>query len=562
MEEFHLFDNDISGVELPGRLNSPFNYRPHRLAREAAGQVRRYVASHPGLARVLEQGKMLGVLVVETVAGDCGFLAAYSGSIELPQAAGLGYFVPPVFDLLDAAGYFKREEGEITTINQAIARIEESRELTDARKKVEEIKACGQAEIDAYRQLMARSKISREEARAAGDFDAQALIKESQFQKAELRRLRNAWDERIAVTKQPLMAIEKRIDELKMERKRRSEALQRWVFSQFVMLNARGERRNLLDIFADTPQGVPPAGAGECAAPRLLQYAYVHGMKPLAIAEFWYGKSRDGLVRHDGEFYTACRGKCLPILSFMLQGLDVEVDPPYASRGIKEEDLKIIYEDNWIIAIDKPAGIPTVPGRNCGESLLELLKKRFPDHEDIMAVHRLDMDTSGIVLFARDTVTHKRLQAAFAGREVKKRYVAVLDGVVTDDSGIIDLPMRPDYGNRPMQIVDDVHGSNATTRYEVIKRDLEQGVTLIYFYPLTGRTHQLRVHAAHRRGLGMPIIGDKLYGRSRQSAVGRMCLHAESISFVHPTTGCMVELHSPVPSGFGHMEQISQSLPQ
>lgn len=561
MEEFHLFDNDISGIELPVRLNSPFNYRPHRLAVEAAGQVRRYVASHSGLARVLGQGKMLGVLVVETVEGACGFLAAYSGSIELPQAAGLDYFVPPVFNLLDASGYFKREESEITAINRAITEIEHGKELAEARSAAGETEAMGKTEIEAYRQLIAQSKIRRETARAEGYADIDALIKESQFQKAELRRLRKAWNERIAVAKLPLVEIEKRIMELKIERKRRSEALQRWIFSQFVMLNARGESRNLLDIFAGTPQGIPPAGAGECAAPRLLQYAYRHGMKPLAIAEFWYGKSQDGLVRHDGEFYTACRGKCLPILSFMLQGLDIEIDPPYASTGIKGSDLKIIYEDEWIVAVDKPAGIPTVPGRNCGESLLELLKKRFPGFGNLMAVHRLDMDTSGIVLFARDRVTHGLLQAAFAGREVKKRYVALLDGMVKADSGTISLPLRPDYGNRPMQIVDDVQGNPATTRYEVIKRNCRNGTTLVYFYPFTGRTHQLRVHSAHCRGLGIPIVGDRLYGRSRQPE-GRMYLHAESVSFVHPRTGADLELHSPIPSGFGHAEQMPQCMPQ
>ena len=559
MEEFHLFDSDISEIALPGRLNSPFNYEPHPLAVLAAGQVRRYVASQPGLCAELAQGKMLGVLVVvEADGGRCGFLAAYSGSIESP--AGM-YFVPPVFDLLDVDGYFKREEGEISQINHEITAIEESRELADARDAAARAEAAAADEIGNFRRMMAQAKARREETRATGCANADALIRESQFQKAELRRLRKAWDERTAAARQPLEAIEKRIGRLKEERKRRSEALQQWAFSQFVMLNARGERRDLIEIFADTPQRVPPAGAGDCAAPRLLQYAYLHELRPLAIAEFWYGSPQTGVVRHDGVFYPACRGKCLPILSFMLQGLGMEIDPPYANTGTtgNDGDVKIIYEDEWIIAADKPAGMPTVPGRNCGESLLDVLRRRFPGIE---AAHRLDMDTSGIVLLARDKATHRLLQAMFAGREVTKRYVAMLDGLPQADSGTMELPLRPDYDSRPMQVVDDVNGLAATTRYEVIKRFPaagQGGTTLVYFYPLTGRTHQLRVHAAHRRGLGTPIVGDRLYGR-RQT--GRMMLHAEALSFVHPHTGAQVELRSPVPSSFSCAEQLAKPLPQ
>lgn len=552
MECLHFFDIDISGMTVPERLNSPFNYEPHPLALAASRQVRRHIESEPVLDEIFSQGKMLGVLVVAAGKGECAFLAAYSGSIELPRSEA-GYFVPPVFDLLDAAGYFKREEREISCINREIEAIEHGDELAAARNAVEVVTRAASSEIERYRQFMAAAKRRRDAARAERPCaDTSALIRESQHQKAELRRLRKAWDDKIEAARQELAAIETRLADLKAERHRRSEALQRWIFSRFSMLNARGERRDLLEIFAGTPQRVPPAGTGECAAPRLLQYAYLNSLKPLAIAEFWYGSSHGSHVRHDGMFYTACRSKCLPILNFMLQGLDMDcIDLPYLSQaGV--EDLDVIYEDKWIIAVDKPAGVPTVPGRSCGKSLLDMLQERYTMLEGPVVVHRLDMDTSGIVVFARDKETHKRLQAMFAGRLVSKQYMALLDGIPITDSGIINLPLRPDYEHRPMQVVDEAGGYEAVTRYEVVKRYPGLNRALVRFYPLTGRTHQLRVHAAHRLGLGTPIVGDRLYGR-RLYGGGRLHLHAERLEFVHPHTGRPVVLHSDLPSCFADL---------
>ncbi len=539
-EVIHRFNADISEIEPPKRLNSPFNYIPHRLAVMAAVQVREYIAAIPELASELGQGKMLGVLVVATAAGDCRYIAAYSGSLEQSRLA-QRYFVPPVYDLTVADGYFKREEAEITKINHEISKLASSSQLANERAKVEATERMAQADIDGYKHIMAQSKAKRDTARQAGYSNKEQLIRESQFQKAELKRLRKRWNERLEAAQTAVKCLESRLNELKNERHHRSIALQQWIFSQFVMLNARGERRNLLEIFSTTPQHIPPAGAGECAAPRLLQYAYLHGLRPLAIAEFWYGRQCGELVRHDGRFYTACRGKCLPILSFMLQGLDMEIDPPYTGQSYP--DVKVIYEDKWLIAVDKPEGIPTVPGRNCGTSLIELLQKHF----SLFAVHRLDMDTSGIVLFARDKETQKRLQTSFAGREISKRYAALLDGLVELDSGIIELPLRPDYENRPMQAVDKINGACAITHYEVVKRYHQNGKTLVYLYPYTGRTHQLRVHTAHTQGLNSPIAGDRLYGIS---SADRLCLHAETLSFIHPWTKERIELHSPIPSGF------------
>ena len=386
--------------------------------------------------------------------------------------------------------------------------------------------------------------------RRALDMAAKLLEKHKpaleEAEKAE--REKQEAQEKIEAAKQKVEAIKAQIEELKSCRRRRSEALQRWIFTQFSMLNACGQRRNLLEIFADTPQRVPPAGAGECAAPRLLQFAFMHGLKPMAIAEFWFGRSQSGLVRHDGQFYTACRGKCLPILSFMLQGIDMEIDPPHTAIGGCDV-AHVIYEDQWIIAVDKPAGMPTVPGRNCGQSLLEWLNKSYPQLSGPVVVHRLDMDTSGVVIFARDKDTHKQLQAMFARHEVHKRYIAILDGLISTEQGIIDLPLCPDYEHRPMQMVDYKNGYQAITRYEVVKRYPQQCKTMVYFYPLTGRTHQLRLHAAHHAGLDTPIVGDRLYGNHSDGA--RLCLHAEMIAFNHPCSGRYIELHAPLPPDFG-----------
>lgn len=544
MNDFHFFDTDVSGILSPERLNSPFHYTPHRLAVEAAGQVRRYISTVPELASVLACGKMIGVLVVEDCEGNRGFVAAYSGSLELPRHM-LGYFVPPVYDLLDEAGYFKREEREISSINHRIAAIECGAALVKARDAAAAVAAEGDVAISDYKQMMVASKLRRDAGRVSGDIDEESAIRESQYQKAELRRLRKTWAERVEAARVPLTAIEGEIEALKHERRNRSEALQRWAFEQFSMLNARGERRNLLEIFADTPQHVPPAGAGECAAPRLLQYAYEHRLKPVVVAEFWYGKPQGGNVRHDGEFYPACRGKCLPILTHMLQGLDVEIDPPYAGRHFDAADLKVICADRWMIIVDKPAGVASVPGRNCGTSVLDMLQSRYPALDGPVVVHRLDMDTSGIMVFARDKETHKRLQAMFACREVTKRYVALLDGCPVADSGMIDLPLSADYEHRPMQMVDMQHGASAVTRYEVIEHRSD-GTTLVYFYPQTGRTHQLRIHAAHHLGLGTPIVGDRLYGRKAD----RLYLHAEMLAMTHPFTGEKLRVHAALPSCF------------
>lgn len=312
---------------------------------------------------------------------------------------------------------------------------------------------------------------------------------------------------------------------------RESARLQDWLFSRYEVLNARGEQLSVKRIFARRGL-VPPGGTGDCAAPKLLQYAYLHCMKPLAMGEFWYGTSHSSEVREHGHFYPACFGKCGPLLSFMMEGLDVEPNP--LDREYEGREPAVLHADNSIIVVDKPAGMLSVPGRNGVGSLLDWLAERYGE---VHSCHRLDMDTSGIMVYARNIPCKAALEAQFAGREVSKTYRARLSAGSSpfrrSASGTIALPLSPDYYDRPRQIVDKSSGKPAISEYKVLEM-LPDGEIDILFHPLTGRTHQLRVHAAHPSGLGRPIKGDLLYGGT---PADRLYLHAESLSFAHPTSG-------------------------
>ncbi len=542
MEMLHRFNIDTSGIKLPFQFTYPFNYVPHELARIAAGQVREYVGSVKPLHEELARGKMIGVLVVTDNLGNLGFVSAYSGSLSCKE--GCGYFVPPVYDTLAPDGYFKAEEARISEINRKIKELEESAELTLLKTEKNMLEQVASDALSAYRLLMKQSKSQRDAARLSGLGDEEAMLRESMFQKAEYKRVKKAWEQRIGAVAMELERFNARIGELKSERHMRSAALQDWLFHQFVMINGKGEKLDLCEIFASTPQHVPPAGAGECAAPRMLQYAYLHGLRPVAMAEFWYGRSPGDTVRHDGEFYPACRGKCLPILNFMLRGIDVEPDP-LANNRKPDAKVHVLYDDEWMVAVDKPSGMLTVPGKTGGISLLELVAKQL--HVDCRhaAVHRLDMDTSGIVLFAKSAEVGNMLRRMFENREISKCYVALLDGIAGNagDCGTIELPLCGDVLNRPFQKVDYDNGKHAVTRYEIVAVCEARNETRVRFNPLTGRTHQLRVHAAHPAGLGHPIMGDNLYGKKGE----RLMLHAASLNFIHPVTGKHVVIESQVP---------------
>ncbi|MBQ1723573.1 MAG: RNA pseudouridine synthase, partial [Muribaculaceae bacterium] len=454
------------------------------------------------------------------------------------------YFVPPVYDLLQPDGEFKRGEAAITAINHEIEQLHNDATLQELRDRLQ--RACTErdAELERYRALMAESKLRRDEARQLGQISPEAkqqLIAESQFQKAELKRLRRRWETQINALQQQIDDKLQHVVALKQQRKTMSEALQERIFRLFVVRNARGESLDLIEVFnryyGEDAGVMPPAGAGECCGPRLLQCAYLNALTPLCMVEFWYGNSPVGEVRHHGQFYPACSSKCKPILTFMLQGLDVEPNPLETASSAP---IKVLYEDDWLMAVDKPAGMLSAPGKLDVESLPQLLMRERPG-EQLHVVHRLDMATSGVLLLAKSMEMCITLQGMFAARQMSKCYVAWLQGNVASDAGTIGLPLRPDFDHRPFQVVDEAQGKEAITRYEVVER--RDGLTQVRFYPLTGRTHQLRVHAAHRCGLNAPIVGDPLYG----TPGARLMLHAQSLTFTHPVTAHRITITAPAP---------------
>ena len=529
IEKFHLLGVDVAAMELPSQFTCPFCYEPHPLALMAVEQLQRYVASRSDWADELRAGKMLGVLVARDDKDRLGFLAAFSGN--LAGSVRHDFFVPPVYDLLDPQGEFKRGEAQITAINHEVERLEQSPELMELKRREVEQKQKMQDELGSFKALMARHKQERDARRGAGNLapeEQEELLNQSRFEKAELKRIRQRHETELASISDEMDVFCRQIDSMKVRRKAMSEALQERIFRLFVVSNARGERRDLVEVFR--PLGtLPPAGAGECCAPRLLNYAFNYGLHPVCMAEFWWGESPVGEVRHHGHFYPACRSKCKPILEFMLQGLDVQDNP--LDLPMDEIKLDIIYDDQWLTVLNKPSGMLTVPGKALENSLLTRYREAHQEAVGPVVVHRLDQETSGLVMFAKDKKTHKALQQQFENHTIKKCYLALLQGIVHDDEGVIDLPIRPDVDDRPRQRVDHELGKPAVTHYRVLER--RAGMSLVELEPLTGRTHQLRVHCSHAQGLNCPIVGDRLYG----TASTRLMLHAQSITFTHPVTG-------------------------
>lgn len=525
----HRFTTSISDIPLPERFTYPFCYTPHPLCVMAAEEVQNYLSKQSDWQEELSQGKMFGVLIVQTEDGSIGYLTAFSGILAGKNIH--PYFVPPVYDLLQPQGFFKIEEENISAINRRIRRLEEDKKYIDLRSNLTQTTQSAQDALSIAKTQLKEAKDKRELLRKTGQLNAKEeaeLIRESQFQKAEYKRLERSWKDKIASLQVEAGNWEKQIQELKTERKVRSAALQQQLFEQFRMLNYRGEVITLCDIFEQTVHKTPPAGAGECAAPKLLQQAYLHHWKPIAMAEFWWGNSPKNEVRHHGYYYPACKGKCEPILRHMLQGLEVEANPMQQEAERGNEKLNIVYEDQWLLIINKPAGMLSVPGKERQTSIYDLARKAYPEAEGPMIVHRLDMATSGLLIIAKDKKTHQHLQAQFKNRSIRKKYIALLDGIVPEDEGTIELPLCPNPLDRPRQMVDTQYGKPAITYYQVLERT--DKYTRIAFYPHTGRTHQLRVHAAHPSGLHCPIIGDELYGKKDK----RLYLHAESIEFTHP----------------------------
>ena len=629
-----------TSIPSPRQFTYPFCYDVDPLAEAASLELQRYIADADLMSTEKGCGKMFGVLVVEyedeSGALQRGFLAAYSGL--LGGRNDWPYFVPPVFDAQQPDGHFKRTEREISAINREIAAIEHDPEYLQSVAQHEQTKKRLQAEVDAFKAEVDAAKVRRDARRKSGEplsEEEQAeMIRESQFMKAELRRRRKAMEQAESTLNTQHSTF---LKSLQRKRKQMSDELQRWLFSAYRMLNAKGEERDLIDIFREYTHVMPPAGAGDCCAPKLLQYAYLHRLRPVCMAEFWWGESPASEIRHHLHYYPACRSKCLPILTHMLKGLDVAPNPLAQKRHTAEP--RVLYADEYIMVVDKPAGMLSVPGKaesmkseasdsanisveeyfanlqlptnsqftteqfTIGEADNSKLKTQ--NSKFLKAAHRLDMDTSGLLVLARTEEAYVELQRQFASRETVKRYEAVLSGVPKHivggygipavaianscshlyfygqglrqecrsllrlepfaiqfakySSGCISLPLIADINDRPRQRVDMEHGKPALTLYNIVEvravdantavayttKKVDKGRTLVHLYPKTGRTHQLRVHCAHPLGLACPILGDPLYGIERAD---RMYLHAAELTFRHPVTG--ETMHFLLPSGF------------
>lgn len=526
--KFHPLPESVLPDQLPEKFNNPFHYDPHPLCLIAAQEVQTYLSTQKLWEKEWQKGKMFGVLIVQDKQKNIGYLAAFSGL--LAGRSQQAFFVPPIYDLQNPEGFFRTEEQHISELNAHLKTLETDPSYLSLQQQLKTEIAESQKILEKVRKQLKTAKAERELRRQhqLTETEQNHLIRESQYQKASYKRLEQSLQHRIANLQTKTEKFRTTIEQLKNERKSRSAVLQQQLFAQFHLLNALGEEKDLCQIFAETTKHTPPAGAGECAAPKLLQYAYQQDLIPIAIAEFWWGNSPGTEVRRHGYYYPACKSKCEPILNHMLQGLNVEENPLEMQQP--PATLEIIYEDEWLLVIHKPAGLLSAPGKLAHPSVYSLVHTRYPHATGPLLVHRLDMDTSGLLLLAKTKEIHKQLQQQFKNHLIKKSYIALLDGNISQQKGLIDLPLCPNPTDRPRQQVSYKYGKPATTRYEVIEHRKHH--TLIAFYPVTGRTHQLRVHAAHQLGLNAPIVGDRLYGKKAE----RLCLHAQSLQFLHPIT--------------------------
>ena len=551
---FHSIDQALlSGIDFPERMNNPLDYQPHPLCIAVCKELQTYLSEREDWREEIDKGKMFGVLIVENAqpasgAPEIGYLAAYSGQIG--GRSDWDDFVPAVFDYLQPDGYFKTHEAEISGINQSIRKLEANTHMKEAKGLILQLQEERKHTIAAYQEKIKKAKAKRDARREAGSLNPEEeaeMVKESQFMKAELRRLKKSLSEKTSLETE-YEAYQADILSLKQLRKTLSDALQQWLFSQFRMQNHEGESKDLLEIFRDAalrdyPQAtiatsriaalkmVPPAGSGECCEPKLLQYAYSLGYKPLQMAMFWWGESPKEEIRHHLHFYPACNGKCKPILQWMLPASTFE---PAAVDLSLYNKVETLYEDREIAVIHKPEGLLSVPGKDAAQpSVYALMRSKYPEATGPLIVHRLDMSTSGVMMIAKTEFAYHRLQKAFLNHQIQKKYVAIISGKVIPEKGIISLPLMPDYLDRPRQIVDHELGKEAITEYEVLE-PVDDFHLRIALYPKTGRTHQLRVHCAHQEGLNAPILGDPLYGYEKAA---RLHLHAEEITFEHPLTG-------------------------
>lgn len=544
MQFLRRFPDSIVIQEVPASFTFPFDYSPHPLALAASIAVMKDLQKiPPEIHDFNATGKMLGVLVVKDPKGLIGYLTAFSGKLHCGNH--YAYFVPPLFDMLDEEGFYRKGEEALNELNRQIKALENDSELSclkiNYNRNLQELEHELEEAKEVFRTGKANRKSIRKTLAGAGKMIELAAVKvvhekESHHQQFIIKTLKAAIKDLELQKATTLLPFQNKLNELKEQRKAKSNTLQRMLFEQYNFLNAKGEIKNVLELFNDE---LPPAGTGDCAGPKLLQFAYQNDLSPLCMAEFWWGASPPREIRKQGHYYPACKRKCEPVLGFMLQGLNVEENP--RSKMVVDTQLETIYEDEYMLVINKPSEMLSAPGKIDVPNVYDIIRQKYPEATGPLLVHRLDQSTSGILLIAKDKETHAALQRQFEERTVQKRYEAILDGEITEVSGKIELPLRVDLDNRPRQLVCLDHGKPAETYFKVVSS--EQGKTRIHFFPVTGRTHQLRVHAAHQQGLNAPILGDDLYGARNT----RLHLHAAQLKIIHPKFGEEMTFKSIVP---------------
>jgi tRNA pseudouridine32 synthase/23S rRNA pseudouridine746 synthase len=553
---FQHFKKDISGIEIPDKFTFPFYYEPNLLAKIAAKELQEYLEKQTEFKHEFgikdstaknALGKMFGVLVVKNTDGDLGYLASFSGKLadeSLPNK-----FVPPIFNMRTQGSFYEQGEKEIEKIGGKIQQLKKDKNYLLNKKLLKKHTEYVKKDLAIQRKKMRTSKHLRkhqkEEARLRLDdksFEVftKKLIQESFNDQFFYRELQEYYEDKIKKIKKSLLLFENTIEEHIRNRKKISKTIQNTLFEKYQFLNQQKEQKGLLDIF-DNASARPPAGSGDCCAPKLLQYAFQHRLIPVVMAEFWWGISPNSAIRKHKNFYPSCQSRCKPILRHMLEG--VQMDENLLLKNLSESvALKIVFEDDDLIIVNKPPEFLSVPGKEIKDSVYTRIKQKYPSVTGPIIVHRLDMSTSGILVLTKTKEANKILQQQFIKRTVKKKYVALLSGKVSEKKGTITLPLRLDLDDRPRQLVDFKNGKTAKTNWTIISENNTH--TRIHFYPVTGRTHQLRVHAAHKDGLNLPIIGDDLYGTKQD----RLYLHAEFIEFIHPTS--KNKINFTVPSDF------------
>lgn len=545
---FQPFSADISGISLPEKFTFPFYYQPHQLSEIAASELQNYLETQTdfdhnfGLNEAQEGlviGKMFGVLVCQNEKGELGYLWAFSG--KLANENHHDYFVPTVFDMLVDNSFFRKEEALLNAYNRKIENLEISEDYLNELENFKKTKIQAETELQNQKIRIKDQKTLRDQRRiqiesTLNEVELQQLnfelSEESKKESILLKKMTKYWKLTLQTLEEKGLVLSNELMQLKEERRAKSAALQKQLFAEYSFFNQHKEKKSLGEIFNNNP----PAGAGECAAPKLLHYAFQLNLKPICMAEFWWGQSPNSEVRQHKQFYPSCKSKCEPILmGHMLQDLEME-ENPFIMNHAEGKDIEIVYEDEVMLVINKPTEFLSVPGKTISDSVYARIAAKYPDATGPLIVHRLDMSTSGIMLIAKNEETAVQLQSQFIKRTIKKRYVALLDGLLERKYGYIDLPLRVDLDDRPRQLVCYEHGKPAQTKWKTL--EIKDGKTKVYFYPITGRTHQLRVHASHNLGLQTPIVGDDLYG----SKADRLHLHAEYIQFEHPVTKEIMEI--------------------